>query len=182
MARIIQLRFSGFGGQGIVLVGTLLGHAGVIEKNYVCGSDSYGAQARGSICKSEVIFSDGPIDFPHLILADILVVMSQQAYHTDCEEVRKRSGLILFDQGHVVPKEGLNVCQIGIPATDHAVRKLKNKQVANMILLGALVDITGIVSAGSIRKTLRSRISQKALSLNLEAFQIGMRLGRKAHG
>ena len=71
------MRLSGFGGQGVVLAGILLGQAGVIDGKYVSGSNSYGAQARGSGCKSEIVFSDGPIDFPHLTTADILVAMSQ---------------------------------------------------------------------------------------------------------
>ena len=87
MTEMIQVRLSGFGGQGIILAGLLLGQAGVIEGKYIAGSDSYGAQARGSGCKSEIVFSDGPIDFPHLITSDILVAMSQGAYHTYCKDV-----------------------------------------------------------------------------------------------
>ena len=98
MPEITQVRLSGFGGQGIVLAGILLGEAGVIDGKYISGSNSYGAQARGSECKSEVVFSDRPIDFPHLTTADILVAMSQGAYDMFCEDVKERSGLILYDQ------------------------------------------------------------------------------------
>ena len=118
MSEITQIRLSGFGGQGVVLAGVLLGEAGALDGNYVSGSNSYGAQARGSGCKSEVIFSRGPVDFPHLIGADILIAMSQGAYNEYCGDVNEDSGLILFDQGPVTSKEGLKVKQIGIPATD----------------------------------------------------------------
>jgi 2-oxoglutarate ferredoxin oxidoreductase subunit gamma len=182
MAGTTQIRLSGFGGQGIVLAGRLLGHAGVIEKKYVCGSDAYGAQARGSGCKSELVFSKAPIDFPHLIRADILVAMSQQAYQEDCEEVRKPSGLIFYDPGQVTPRQDLNVSQFGIPATEYAVKKLKDRQVANLILVGSLVEKTGIVSPGTLRKAIRSLIPPRFSALNLEAFRIGMELGRKTHG
>ncbi len=106
MPEIRQVRLSGFGGQGIVLAGILLGEAGVIDGKYMAGSNSYGAQARGSSCQSEVVFSDGPIDFPHLTTADILFTMSQGAYTMFCEDVKETSGLILFDQYQVVRKEG----------------------------------------------------------------------------
>ncbi len=135
----------------------------MIEGKYIAGSNSYGAQARGSGCKSEIVFSDGPIDFPHLTTADILVAMSQGAYNIYCEDV-KESGLILYDQGLVTPKEELNVKQIGVPATEISVKKLKNKQVANIVLLGALVETTKIVSPKAIQKAIALHIQRKVPS------------------
>ena len=182
MPEIRQVRLSGFGGQGIVLAGILLGEAGVIDGKYIAGSNSYGAQARGSSCQSEVVFSDGPIDFPHLTTADILFAMSQGAYNMFCEDVKEKSGLILFDQYQVVPKEGLNVIQIGISATEYALKRLKNKQVANIVLLGALIETTKIVSLKAIQKAIRTHVSERFRSLNLKALRIGIELGRGAHG
>ena len=182
MPEITQVRLSGFGGQGIVLAGLLLGEAGVIDGKYIAGSDSYGAQARGSSCQSEVVFSDGFIDFPHLTTANILIAMSQGAYNMFCEDVREKSGLILFDQYQVMPKEGFNVIQIGIPATEYALKKLKNKQVANIILLGALIEITKIVSLKAIKKAIHTHVSGRLRSLNLKALGMGIELGRRVHG
>ena len=180
MAEIRQVLLSGFGGQGVVLAGVLLGEAGVIDGRYVSGSNSYGAQARGSGCKSEIVFSDGPIDFPHLITADILVALSQGAYDLYCREVKESSGIILYDQGQVTPQEGLRVKQIGIPATDWALKQLKNKQVANIILVGALIETTKLVSLEAIEKAMKTHVSQRYQALNLEALKIGLELGRAA--
>jgi len=182
MPGIIQVRLTGFGGQGIVLAGLLLGQAGVMEGKYISGSNSYGAQARGSGCKSEVVFSDGPIDFPHLVTADILGAMSQGSYNLYCEDVKEKSGLILYDQGQVMPKEGLGVQQRGAPATEYALKKLKNKQVANIIFLGALIESAKIVSPKAIRKAIAIHVSERFRNLNLKALQIGMELGRQIHG
>ena len=182
MPEITQVRLSGFGGQGIVLAGLLLGEAGMIEGKYIAGSNSYGAQARGSSCQSEVVFSNGPIDFPHLTTADILVAMSQGAYNMFCEDVRAKSGLILFDQSQVMPKEGLNVIQIGIPATEYALKRLKNNQVANIVLLGALIETTKIVSLKAIKKAIHTHVGERFQSLNFKALQIGIELGRRVHG
>jgi 2-oxoglutarate ferredoxin oxidoreductase subunit gamma len=181
MTEIKQIRLSGFGGQGVVLAGVLLGHAGVMEWGYVSGSSSYGAEARGSGCKSEIVFSDRPIDFPHLTTADILVAMSQGAYDIHCEDV-KESGLILYDQGLLTPKEELKVKQRGVPATEISVKKLKNKQAANIVLLGTLIEITKIVSQKSVRKAIALHISERFRGLNLKALQTGIELGRLAHG
>ncbi|MGA2466029.1 MAG: 2-oxoacid:acceptor oxidoreductase family protein [Thermodesulfobacteriota bacterium] len=182
MPEITQVRLGGFGGQGIVLAGLLLGEAGMIEGRYIAGSNSYGAQARGSSCQSEVVFSNGPIDFPHLTTADILVAMSQGAYNMFCEDVRAKSGLILFDHSQVMPKEGLNVIQIGIPATEYALKRLKNNQVANIVLLGALIETTKIVSLKAIKKAIHTHVGERFQSLNFKALQIGIELGRRIHG
>ena len=182
MSEIKQVRLSGYGGQGVVLAGVLLGEAGVIDGKYVAGSNSYGAQARGSGCKSEVIFSDGPIDFPHLITADILIAMSQGAYNQYSGDVREPGGIIFYDQGQVVPREGLHLDQIGIPATEQALTKLKNKQVANLVLLGALIQTTKTVSLEAMEKAMKTHVSERFRALNLKALRLGLELGEKAHG
>jgi 2-oxoglutarate ferredoxin oxidoreductase subunit gamma len=177
MTKMMQVRLTGFGGQGIILGGLLLGQAGVIEGKYIAGSDSYGAQARGSGCKSEIVFSNSPIDFPHLISADILVAMSQGAYHAYCKEV-KEQGLIFYDQGLVTPEE-LGVQQRGVAATEISIKKLKNKQVANIVLLGVVVETTRIVSPKAFQKAITLHISERFRTLNLKALRIGMELGKK---
>lgn len=182
MSEIIQVRLSGLGGQGVVLAGVLLGEAGVIDGKVISGSNSYGAQARGSGCKSEIVFSNGPIDFPHLVTADILVAMSQGAYNRYCEEVRETSGLILYDQGQVNIKKELKVKQIGVPATEVTLSSLKNKQVTNIVLLGTLIEVTKIVSLKAIRKAINVHVSERFRSLNLKALQEGVELGRQVHG
>jgi 2-oxoglutarate ferredoxin oxidoreductase subunit gamma len=182
MSEITQVRLSGFGGQGVVLAGMLLGQAGAIDGKYVSGSNSYGVQARGSGCKSEIIYSNGPIDFPHLIHADILVAMSQGAYNQYCDDVKAVSGLILYDQGQVTPREGIEVKQIGIPATEQAFKKLKNKQVANIVFLGALIERTGVVSLEAMEKAMQAHLSKRFRALNLKALRLGLKLGRQVHG
>ena len=182
MTEIIQVRLSGLGGQGVVLAGLLLGQAGVIEGKYISGSNSYGAQARGSGCKSEIVFSNHPIDFPHLLTVDILVAMSQGAYNSHWGDAKAETGFILYDQGLVTPKEELKLKQIGIPATEISVKELENKQVANIVFLGVLVEMTKIVSHKAIQKAMDQHVSERFRALNLKALQAGMNLGRKING
>jgi 2-oxoglutarate ferredoxin oxidoreductase subunit gamma len=182
MSEITQIRWSGFGGQGVVLAGALLGEAGALDGKFVSGSNFYGAQARGSICRAEIVFSGGPIDFPHVIDTDILIAMSQGSYALYCGDVKERSGIILYDQGQVTPKEGLNLGQIGIPATEHALKKLKNKQVANIVLLGSLIEATKIVSWGAMERAMKTHVSERFQKLNLEALKLGQGLGREGNG
>jgi len=178
MTEMMQVRLSGFGGQGIILAGLLLGQAGVIEGKYIAGSDSYGAQARGSGCKSEIVLSDGPIDFPHLITSDIFVAMSQGAYDTYCRDV-KEQGIIFYDQGFVTPEQGLRVGQRGVATTEISIKKLRNKQVANIVFLGVVVETTRIVSPKAIQKAIALHITERFRALNLKALRTGMELGKK---
>jgi len=182
MTGIKQVRLSGFGGQGVVLAGLLLGQAGVFDGKYISGSNSYGAQARGSGCKSDIVLSDAPVDFPHLTTADILIAMSQGTYNTYCKDVKEESGLILYDQGFVTPKDDLRVKQLGIPATEVSIKRLKNKQAANIVFLGALIEATRIVSSKAIRKAISMHVGERFRSLNLKALRAGMELGRGVHG
>ena len=182
MAGIKQIRLSGFGGQGVILAGILLGEAGVIDGQYVSGSNSYGAQARGSGCQSEIVFADGPIDFPHLITSDILVAMSQGSYKQYCGDVTETSGIILYDPGLVTIRGDLNLRQIGVPATEYAIKRLNNKQVANIVFLGALIETTQVVSAKAVQRAIRTHVSERFRSLNLKALRIGIGLGRRVHG
>jgi len=181
MSEITQVRIGGFGGQGVVLAGVLLGEAGVVDGKHTSGSNSYGAQARGSGCKSEIVFSDHPIDFPHLTRVDFLLAMSQGAYDLNIKDVKK-DGLVLYERSLVAPKEDTGFKQVGLPCTEFALKKLKNKQVANLILLGALVEITKMVSAKSIRQAIALHVSEQFRSLNLNALQVGMALGRQVYG
>jgi 2-oxoglutarate ferredoxin oxidoreductase subunit gamma len=182
MSEIKQIRLGGFGGQGVILAGVLLGEAGVVDGRYVAGSNSYGAQARGSGCKSEIVLADAPIDFPHLISADILMAMSQGAYEAHLGDVREPDGLILYDSGQVTPKEGTGLRQLGFPATERALKDLKNKQVANIVLLGALIETTGIVSREAMERALQTHVSERFRGLNLKALRLGIDLGREGHG
>jgi len=180
MSKITQIRLSGFGGQGVVLAGTLLGEAGVVDGRYVAGSNSYGAQARGSGCKSEIVFSDDSIDFPHLIAADILIAMSQGTYDLYRRDMNPDTGVIIYDISQVTPTENLGVRQIGIPATECAIKDLNNKQAANMVLLGARVETTRVVSVEAIEKAMEKHVSERFRKDNLAAFKKGIELGRQA--
>jgi len=180
MAEVTQVRLSGLGGQGIVLAGVLLGQAGVLDGKYISASNSYGAQARGSACKSEIVFAAEPIDFPHLLSADILVAMSQAAYDLYCPGMAA-DGLILYDEGPALPRKDAPARQVGIPATQASIQKFKDAQMANLILVGALVEISQIVSPASIRKAVRMHVNKRFQGAALRAMNLGMELGSRSH-
>lgn len=175
MSRITQIRLAGFGGQGIVLAGTLLGHAGVIDGRWVSGTNSYGSQARGSVCKAEVVLSDQPVDFPHILEADVLVAMSQGVYDRFVGEMRQGC-LVIYDSQLVKPESSrFRHCPIG--ATEVAIREMGNKQVANIVMLGALTVLTGVVSQAAMESAVSNHVPQRFKPINLRAVKRGFQLG-----
>jgi len=175
MPGITQVRLSGLGGQGVVLAGILLGQAGVRDGRWVSGANSYGAQARGTACKAEVILSDRPVDFPHVLEADVLVAMSQGAYDRFVEET-KEGGLVIYDSQLVRPGESTPFHR-SIPATEVAIREIDNRQVANIVMLGALTALTHVVSKGSMEAAVAKHVPPRFTEVNLRALKRGLCLG-----
>jgi len=176
MAEIKQIRVCGFGGQGITLAGTILGHAGINDGKWVAGSNSYGAAARGGPSRADVILSDKPIIFPHLIEADILIALSQEAYDKYIEDM-KRDSRVIYDEQLVSPRD-IGLKQIGIPATNVAIEELNNKQVANIIILGATVGITKITTNDALIAAIEETVEPRFKDSNLKAVDTGFKLGR----
>ena len=176
MGELKQVRLSGFGGQGVVLAGTILGYAAIKDGKWVAGSSSYGAQARGGSARSDVVISDRPIVFPHVIEADILIAMSLTAYAKYTEELA-RGAWVIYDGELISPRSIDHAKQIGVPATASAIRELNQQQSANMVILGALVAITRIASKGALSAAIRENVGERFRELNLKALELGYRLG-----
>ncbi|MBN2124129.1 MAG: 2-oxoacid:acceptor oxidoreductase family protein [Deltaproteobacteria bacterium] len=178
MARIDQLRLCGIGGQGLVLAGAILGHAAIHDGRFVAGSDSYGVRVRGGYALSDLVVSDEPIIYPHIIKANILIPMGQEAYDTHIGHVAPGAA-ILYDDQLVEPRPVEGLRQVGIPATSSAIRELNQKQAANMVMLGAVVAVTGIVSMGALRRAVEENVGERFRAMNIEAVELGYRLGEE---
>jgi len=174
-----QVRLSGFGGQGVVLAGTILGHAAIRDGKWVAGSSSYGAQARGGSARSDVVIADGPVVYPHVIEANILIALSQTAYDKYLAELAK-DALVLFDDPMVSPKPLVGIKQVGIPSTSAALKELNQKQAANIVILGALASVSRIVSKEALKAAISENVSSRFKESNLEALELGYRLGEQA--
>ena len=178
MALLKQLRLCGIGGQGLVTAGAILGNAGILDKKYVSGSDSYGVRVRGGYALSDVVISDEPIVFPHVMSADILIPMSQDAYDTHIDTVSP-GGMVIYDDQLVLPQAREHIKQIGISATATALKQLNQKQMASIIMLGALVAITGVVSKDAILSAIRENMNERFHELNIKAIEIGYSTGER---
>jgi len=173
--RRIDIRFAGLGGQGVVTAGALLGAAASLEGWKAAGSTTYGSQARGGTAYADVALSKEAIDFPHLEQADYLVVMSQESYDEYAKVVRP-GGVILFDAFHVTPKTIDRVPQHGVAATRSAMDRFGNGQAANIVMLGALAALSGLVGFETLRETIRKEGNARFVESNLAALDIGIGL------
>ncbi len=176
---MIQVRFAGLGGQGILLMGEILGEAAVLEKRYVGQSSSYGSEARGSACKADVVISDAWIDFPEVIEADLLACMSQGTYDQNKEKVNPAQGKIYIDTQLVKPDPSSSLKHIAVPATESAWKELHTRMAANMVLLAAVVKANRLVREQSLRQALGNRVSPSFLELNQKALSLGFKIGEE---
>ena len=176
MDEIKQAVLCGYGGQGIVLAGTILGKAAFNDGKWVGGTNSYGAASRGGACRSEVVISDRPISYPYVIEADVLVAMYQTAYSKYVREVRK-GGIVVYDDHFISPGKVEGLRQVPISATRTAIEELKSEIVANMVMLGATVAITGLVTREALRSAVAETVAARLRELDLKAMEAGFRLG-----
>jgi 2-oxoglutarate ferredoxin oxidoreductase subunit gamma len=169
--------FGGFGGQGIVLSSVVLGLAAVYDGKYATQRASYGSEARGGRCRSEVIISDEEISYPLIDHLGILVVMSQQAFDSYLDELEP-SGDLFFDPDMVrglVRRRDINTLKI--PAANTA-DKLGNRIVANMVMLGALRAMTEIVSKDALQRSVKDSVAPTFYEIDLRALEEGERIMR----
>ena len=174
---IQQIRFSGYGGQGIIRLGLIVGKAASLfdEKNATM-TQSFGPEARGSACSSQLVVSDDPVLYPYLTEADILVAMSQEAHDKFLPGLRP-GGILLVDEDLVKKRASGEIYSVfSIPATRMA-EELGNKVVGNVVMLGFFTVVTRIVSAQAMKKAIPGSVPDRAVELNLKAFDAGAACG-----
>jgi len=171
----IEVRISGLGGQGVVLAGEILGRAAVYDGKHVVQTQSYGAEARGSAAKSEVIISDSKIGFPKVRKCDVLVAMSQSAVEKHLKDLKEK-GTLIVDEDMVehIPKTKAKVFKFS--ATKTAEKLLKSRLYANIVMLGALTKITGIMKEEAVEKAVTDSVPETAIEANMRGFREGLKL------
>lgn len=169
-----EIRIAGFGGQGVVTIGKILGVAAALhDKKNAVQTQSYGPESRGGACKSEIVLSDGEIHYPKVRSADVLVALSQTALDVYLKDL-KPGGFLIIDPLTVlkeVPRSDIQV--VKVPTAEIAL-KAGNKKFQNMVALGALCQLTGAVSSQALEIAIGESVPPKTLAQNLEAFQKGI--------
>lgn len=173
-----ELIFAGFGGQGVLAAGSILAHACLQDGNQVSWLPSYGPEQRGGTSNVSVVISDDVIGSPVVTKPTILVVFNEPSFEKFEPHVCS-NGIMLVNSSLVnLTSSRDDIAIYNIDATKNA-QKLGNIRVANIILLGALVKVSNIVSTTSIDDALENFFQKKPdlFKLNKKAFDIGVELG-----
>jgi 2-oxoglutarate ferredoxin oxidoreductase subunit gamma len=173
-----ELLIAGFGGQGVLSMGMTLAYAGVVESKEITWMPSYGPEMRGGTANCIVIISDNLISSPIITTYDTVVALNQPSIDK-FEHAVKPNGLLIFDPNSIVrvpTRQDITILPI---AASEEAAKMKNARIMNMIVLGAFLARTNVVSLDSIMAALAKVLPEryhKLLPLNEEALRRGMEL------
>jgi len=176
MART-EIKIGGFGGQGVILSGYIIGRAASIyDQKFATMIQAFGPEARGSACSAEIIVSDKAVAYPYLTAPNLMVVMSQEAYTKFSPEVA--AGGILITEEDLVNPINLrkDLKHYSIPATRFA-EELGKKMVLNIVMMGFTTAISGVVDPDAMRKAVKVSVPKGTEELNLNAFEKGYQYG-----
>ena len=170
-----EIRFGGFGGQGIILAGNILGRAATVHsgRNAVM-SQSYGPESRGGACQTELVISDGEIAYPRVSNPDVVVAMSQETYRKYGVE-RPQSALLIVDEDLVtLDDEAERGRQVRKAPATRLAESLGKRIAANIVMLGFFTGATGLLDAGAMREAVAASVPQGSQELNVRAFDLGL--------
>jgi len=172
------IQLVGKGGQGLQLLGMVLADALAQAGKNVVVTQKYGAQQRGGTSVANLVISDSEIDFPLVTSPDILLALTQEGFDAYAGKVT-RSHTIIIDSGNVqVPDEMQDVHILSVPIEDMAVEATGNKQAMNMISLGIITKLSGLLPSSCVKEALTRRSPVRFLATNLKAFEKGFSLAK----
>jgi 2-oxoglutarate ferredoxin oxidoreductase subunit gamma len=175
-----ELRIAGFGGQGVVLAGNIVGQAvAVYDKQFAAFTQNYGPEARGGSCTAEVVAAEEPIGYPYLTSPKLVVILSQDAYTKYGKNLPAETQLII-DPDLVKPDPQDGHAYLSIP-TNRLAREMGRVVVANIILLGFLAAVSDFVSVEALRKSVLATVPKGTGEFNMKAFETGFKYGQE-HG
>ena len=171
-----EIRIAGTGGMGVVLAGVIMGHAAVVYSGLdAVQTQSYGSEARGTAAKSEVVISDTPIRYPKVRESDYLIAMSQKAFDMYVPGVREGSTVIV-DEDLVDASNTPVACEIVKVPAMRTADELGRRMIANMVMIGALSKLSGIIELESLEKAVADMVPQNTIELNKSAIEAGANL------
>ena len=172
----MEVRLAGSGGQGLILAGLILAEAaGLYDGQSVAMGQSYGPEARGGASKAEVIISGQPIDYPLASRVDLLLALTQEAADTYSWDLKPGAWIVVDSDLVSHPPTSRAV---SLPFTAVARDKLKKPMVANVVALGAVMQLTGVVSKRALEKALLARVPKGTEALNKKALAAGVKLAK----
>jgi 2-oxoglutarate ferredoxin oxidoreductase subunit gamma len=176
-----EIRLAGFGGQGIVLLGNIIGKAASIyNKQYAALTQSYGPESRGGSCRAEVIISGTPIEYPYITNPQIQVILSQEAYNEFGANAPE--GTLLLVDAELVKMDQPPVAKTFTIPASRIAQEMGRSVVANIIMLGFFSAHSDVVSREALEKSVVDFIPAGSEAFNLKAFETGFNYSKEKHG
>ena len=166
-----EIRIAGFGGQGTILAGVVLGEAAVRAGHQAVQTQSYGPESRGGAARSEVVVSDGPIDYPRVTKADVLVALSQGGLDKYGEDLAPE-GLVVVD-ADLVDADGAPPDRLHPQPFTKTAEAVGHQIVTNIVMLGYLAALTGVVPHDVLEATVLDNVPPRTRELNRAAVRAG---------
>lgn len=174
----VEIRLGGTGGQGLITAAIIFAEAAIKAGKNVVQTQSYGPEARGGASKAEVVISNKQIAFPKVRNADILLVMSQEAADKYGKQVAE--GAIIISDSTLVQKVPYSkATHVPIPITMMAKERLGKEIVANIVALGVVAGLSGIIARSDAFYAISKRLPAGTESLNKKAFDLGWKIAQQ---
>ena len=170
-----EIRFAGSGGQGLILASIILAEAALNDSLYAAQSQSYGPEARGGMCKAELVIDHGEIDYPKVENADCLLALNQTSFDKYAGDT-SASGVVLADSSINIQSGSSSRKTVSIDMIKTAAQTVGNPVTANIVALGALNALLDIVSPESLEAAVLKYVPKKTQELNIRALREGGRL------
>lgn len=171
-----ELRLTGSGGQGVILATVILAEAAFLDHRHVAQSQSYGPEARGGMCKAEVIIDNNPITYTKVQEPTFLLALTQpslEKYGANLPE----EAVIMADSSLEVPEQLKKQHQVyQVPILDTAINKVGRAMTANIVAVGAINAVLHLASRESLRKGVSMHIPKGTEEMNMKALDEGLRL------
>jgi 2-oxoglutarate ferredoxin oxidoreductase subunit gamma len=178
--QLTDIRVAGFGGQGVIMCASVIGMAAsIVEDGYATMTQNFGPEARGGSCSAQLILSPTPILYPYVVVPDLMVLMSHEAFVKFANDI-KPGGTLIVEQD-LVKVEGITAPDVkvyAIPATRMA-EELGKRMVLNIVMVGFFGAISGLLKRDSLRKAVEDSVPAAFAELNLKAFDAGFDYGSK---
>lgn len=167
-----ELRLSGSGGQGVITAAIIFAEAAAACGMNVAQSQSYGPEARGGASRSEVIVSDAAIYHPHVERPDIVLAMTQTAADKYARDLDDADGILIVDS-ELVPRVPHAAHVTKVPITTLATREIGKALFANIVALGAITRVSGIVPLDAVKNAVANRVPPHTIEANMQALMVG---------
>jgi len=175
-----ELRFTGSGGQGVILATIIIAEAAYEDKLQAVQCQSYGPEARGGMCKAECIINDKPIAYTKIILPNLLLCLTQESFDKYSKELQ-REAVIVVDSEIEVPQQIKDRYKVvSIPIIESANEVIKNPMSANIISVGAVNEIVKVASQETLERIVADHVPKGTEEVNIRALNLGVELVRKA--